>query len=645
MNILKFSDPFHIIYSEKKNTSHFKLQFFESDIQNKLNTLRAYHFHPDRTNFFAKIWNIIFEYFIGKTAIQLHTDDENKSVYVKIDEICQKLFLDPLILQKEIKGKTPHEITAYLKTEALIKKMRELTSDFENNQIKETFHTLAKKGIQKENIAALLNQKEFPESKMAEALMELGTTLNTQNLSDQEFISEDNEFKPFRYTIQGSKILIWMKDQGYLKSINVKSLEINKIDLQLIKIKELAEKLNVKNCDSVHKISSIAERISYPTILELLKKMQNKDEKKILLNTLIQMGQELEGSNQTSKYFKQKKENSEIETFAFGIDDQQIYIAISKSLDGLIETGSFKQITLALKIDNFTDQSFWNQVSFFVRIKPNPEMIQVLGLQKTNENLINESNNLILNKDNLYIVDPYSFQDFSETGKIVFFQRKYDGDGEDLFEADIEFQLKFLIDIGYGLNSLHQMEYAHRDVKPSNFFYIGNLEDKSIPFEGKLADLGFLSKIGNIAGSGTILYLPPEALDVTNIENIQYKEGKVDISIDSYSYGVSILETILPRTKALQRFIQGEFDVPFFAEYTNEIDFQDNMDDFLELAKKEINKFKNSTIKKQILQVCFNLIRFDPKERILCHVAAKAIENILYGNFKEKSLPYNINHI
>ncbi len=134
--------------------------------------------------------------------------------------------------------------------------------------------------------------------------------------------------------------------------------------------------------------------------------------------------------------------------------------------------------------------------------------------------------------------------------------------------------MNVLKDIGYGLELLHNKELVHRDVKPNNFFYIGDIHDEKNPVKGKLADFGYLAKTGDNSGSGSLLYLPPEAIIVTRDDIIYNDKCKAGKPIDRYSFGVSILETILPRTDPIKKFIQGEFDVPFFGEKTRQSDFK-----------------------------------------------------------------------
>lgn len=109
---------------------------------------------------------------------------------------------------------------------------------------------------------------------------------------------------------------------------------------------------------------------------------------------------------------------------------------------------------------------------------------------------------------------------------------------EDRFEniknADT-IKMKIFYGVAFGLNYLHNRKniIIHRDIKPGNIFL-----DKS--YDPYIGDFGFARVIqeeikmtGNI---GTIFYMAPEIFDKT--------ETEPDVLIDTYSYAITVLQTI-----------------------------------------------------------------------------------------------------
>lgn len=632
------SDSLHGIINEKNIPPAYnpiELKFF--DTETKTNRLSAYHFHPDRIGFWSTIANILKEFFTNKTAILVKVDIFSDPLYVKVADLSQILGINKKILTKEIKGMNADEVSSYIKMEASIKKIQDHLEKeiLSKGQILESLLTLSKAGIGLEDVVALIQEEDLSSKKMVNILMKLGEKLKSEkSLENSEEGQVIPESKSYRFNIINSNICIMgINEKGNDFQIDPKSfhMEISGVS---DKVQELALRFNLSTNNAYRNLNALAKKISYHTIENLLEEMKTEDDKRVMLNTLIHVGQDIRINPEAQFYIKETKTSNQLETHAYGISENHIFIAISQLMGGKLGNGTFKLVNSAYKIDNFAGQQFSAQVEDYVRIKPNPEVIKEIGLAEANKSLSDESNAMDVLKDNPYAVEPHLFQAYSSTGKIVLFQKKCDGDGEKLFQANIHHQLNALKEFGMGLDLLHKKNLVHMDVKPPNLFIVGDINDKKTPVKGKVADIGLLIKKGALDAFGSPFYLPPEALLINNNDVSFNPLYRADESLDSYSYGITIFEIILPQSvEAIKQFFFQDLEVPFFGGVTDPSVFQENVEDCLQFVCDAIsqNPTQENLQRLKMLAVCRNLIQFDPKNRLSCGEAAKSLENIQLG--------------
>jgi serine/threonine protein kinase len=589
------------------NSNEIELHLFDHSNEDKIT---GYNKNPYRVNPFSSFINYIIEIFAGKQAIQVYVGENNRTqtnhVYVKVSALCDTLKINKKAFFKDIENKSAEEIFDFIKTGVIKEKIHGYTKLRSKEEIDKLLNTLSKKNIKTEQVAGLLNQKIFSSEKMAETLFELEKKIGNKNYKTRQSC----------YKISKTNDRIKKIENGKFYSINLITLETVEEDLYFHKICKLAKKLQVK--EDVKLIHSLKDRISYRTILKLLNK-DTKKNKKILINTFIFIGKEIEHSSEAPLYKKRSRNKSGKNTHAFEINSECILIAMEK-----LDEGAFKVVHEALKINNFSGQNFLEQVENYVRIKPNPKAIKNSTRENINNILIKESKAMELLKDNPYAMGPLSNMVYSQTQKVIFFQKRYmGGDGRNLKHVSVRHQLNALKQFGFGLNLIHKKNHIHLDVKLNNLLLDGDFLDKKRPIQGKVGDIGFITEMGITINQGTLAYLPPECFKKW-CGNIIFNENCLaNEKIDSFGFGMTILETILPKP-------YNELDIPILGFETAHQQFNNSVTEFYKKIEKKLltNPTPENLKRIEMLKVSYQLVKFKPQDRLTCLEAAHKLELI-----------------
>ena len=151
-----------------------------------------------------------------------------------------------------------------------------------------------------------------------------------------------------------------------------------------------------------------------------------------------------------------------------------------------------------------------------------------------------------------------------------------------------------------GLECLHSMRIAHRDIKPPNILIFGNV--------AKLTDYSLVREVGNnpisISLVGTSGYRAPEIL----LENKSV--GNI-LKVDIWAMGITVFQCLtgkrpdwkpeeVARKNILEQELMGEEDneAPFMAEY-----------------EKMIQQVLNLQKSDEVRQFILSMLQFDPKDR------------------------------
>ncbi len=301
----------HLLFFNKYELNQLETDQSETDVKIKI----------FKKGLFTGIANFFTQLFEGK-KILIHLDQKigkNNQVYVKVSDLSKKLRIEKKAIIQNTKGKSAKEISSYLKREASTNAIVKLVpnSSSKKEEIRKVIKELSEAGITEENIIEFV-KKELSE-KTLNTLINLSNTLNKRTYlkSDPNFISiemNQNQEDSYQYFINEFGIYIKNQDNTYKNLKTLQNEEITEKDIQgyntnIDVINQLAEKFNVTENNNLNNVFSVAQRISYSTIIELLNTTKSDSEKKILFNTLIRLGEDIWINTHSQSYFEKKKIN------------------------------------------------------------------------------------------------------------------------------------------------------------------------------------------------------------------------------------------------------------------------------------------------------------------------------------------------
>lgn len=254
-----------------------------------------------------------------------------------------------------------------------------------------------------------------------------------------------------------------------------------------------------------------------------------------------------------------------------------------------------------------------------------------------------------LGKENSYLVRPFSFrQRIVKSGKnsLVLFQKKYEK-GSELHQASVPQLLGCFIDGALGLEKLHTQNYVHMDFKPANCLIEGDLKNPKAQLALKITDLEFTVEIQKEIIGGSPLFIPPEHKKWDGNRNSWNWIGTATPEDDSYALGMFILEILVHKVSgdSINKFTpEKEMKYSPFQLYRYQIanqssyeEIDESLQNLLKTVANEINsKGVDTKMQIEILNVCKNLLKSDPKQRTTCQAAADQLEEIKTNFSKAK---------
>lgn len=324
-------------------------------------------------------------------------------------------------------------------------------------------------------------------------------------------------------------------------------------------------------------------------------------------------------------------------TYSFIIQSDQNIVIKGKKLG----SGGFKRVYDALNLTGSPGNYVWASIKNDELNESNES--SNVGITQAEVEKLRRLRKILGNKKN-YLVPSYVLSVISGDGivkkkKLTLLQQKLLqfeklqsnvwGGKKDLIGVS-----KLLSQIATGIADMHIHGWVHSDIKPENFL-IGEENGDAV---GLVSDLGLANEVFKTIEGGTLDFLPPEVfkqekLPDNNVRVTINHDYPLEISIDSFSFGVAIFEIVTGKSRDKENMIFA------FSKETPE--------EIIEKAKKEIGE-KVKVAKKNekdpgkikeyesdekaayaMLDICKKLMRIDrPEKRMFCRAAAQALESL-----------------
>lgn len=512
-----------------------------------------------------------------KISIEVVQENKIKSVFIKVSQLNQALNLEEGFLLKHTKGKSAAHASHLLKVETAVETIHRTNPSLGKDQIRKGIAELLKGHVTLDQL--MRNLQKDPSKKMINTWMALG------GLALKDIADED---KPYPISINANGEC--QINQETIHTLNIPPHLKDKFNQHKEVVAEFFNHFGLRKSNDLPGLLSFIDKTGiFP--FDAFKH----EDKTVIFNTFIQIGKSLQTSDMSERYFKRLGKKGKRATFAYALTQHHAIITLSA-----LGEGTYKKVNSAVKI-NFLEKVPEQKISAFVRQKPHPKAIKDFTIKIANKELMDEAQKLEDLGPHANIVDRYLLKLSSNSGKAVLFQTRYDGDGNDLKNADFRQIMNALEGILSALIHVHEKGFVHLDVKPANFLISGNKDGKEL-VTAKLADVSFIAKEGEFVNRGTPAFLSPEAWHSIS----KKKDFQATEKTDCYAFGKSILAYLNEGRIRKFSINKNRYNKQLESHIGNIAN---------RIAKNEKYSDEEKSQRLNLLFACHGLLAFDPEER------------------------------
>lgn len=377
-----------------------------------------------------------------------------------------------------------------------------------------------------------------------------------------------------------------------------------------LKKEKQAEELGITNQEDVEVVENLKKirDVSSEVLKTVIESSGN--DKTVMTNTLVAIGKELMKGikTDTSTYFKRTKEadqggiKGQRLTHAFAIGEN-IHITPKAPVLG---KGTFKSASNSINLNNMKKDLVRLKIKDGTAI---PNALREANMLNQLQEAKNEEGSCLAPAYESMIQYEYEHPSTKNIeSRLVMFQEKLEGNGNQLAKASAIEQLHAFINVGTGLAYLHQKGWVHMDNKPANILIVKDEYGRIM--KAKLSDFGMATTIGGSFIGCNKKFASHEAL-----ARLVGNQVEVNPKMDSFEFGGIIL-TLL--------------NVPLLENQTRLGDLNDTQ------IEAEINNTKISLqgtdeerrIRAAMLDVAGKLMKWDPNDRLSCSEAVAELKKI-----------------